>query len=151
MQQCTMTALVNRSAEAPHAARVALMRTLEAGDALTTFPDAALVLSELVTNAVQHTRSESIRVDIDLHDDGRLRLVVVDTAPGPVEPRVAAPGDGSGRGLRIVDQVASDWGVEVGASTKAVWAELVPRHDVDHGGAPEGTDEIRRPDPSGPP
>ena len=81
--------------------------------------DAALMVSELVTNAVRHgigaitlrIEAEPDAVRVEVADDGK---VVV--APNPT------PGDHGGWGLRIVDQLADDWGVLDG-STK-VWFRL---------------------------
>jgi anti-sigma regulatory factor (Ser/Thr protein kinase) len=85
-----------------------------------------LVLSELVTNAVQHGRGPiGIRIDCE---DASVRIEVSDAAPNPaaVTPRYA-PLDGSGgMGLRIIDAMCLGWGAhENGSGTgKTVWAEL---------------------------
>lgn len=86
--------------------------------------DAALVLSELVTNAL---RAGSTAVTVHLQVwPGRLRVAVSDAAPG--RPRLRRPGirETSGRGLQVVAALADDWGVtELGdGGGKQVWAEL---------------------------
>lgn len=81
--------------------------------------DAALMVSELVTNALVHgIGTITLRIDVEpaalrveVSDEGNVAL-----APSPT------PGAHGGRGLRIVDQVADDWGVLEG-STK-VWFRL---------------------------
>ena len=81
-----------------------------------------LLTSELVTNAVVHARSDA-RVRLRL-GPGMLRVEVGDDDPGlPVarEPDAAGPG---GRGLRILDEVASRWGVDPDGPGKVVWFEL---------------------------
>lgn len=92
-----------------------------AGDML--LDDAALVLSELVTNAL---RAGGTTVTVQLQVwPGRLRVAVSDTAPG--RPQVRHPGthDTSGRGLQVVAALADDWGViELDDGGKQVWAEL---------------------------
>ena len=85
--------------------------------------DAALMVSELVTNAVQHgvgaiwlridAEGDTVRIEVD--DDGNVAV-----APRP------EPGAHGGWGLRIVEQLADDWGVLDG-STK-VWFRLGPPH-----------------------
>lgn len=88
--------------------------------------DAALVVSELVTNAVRHAGTE-MRLALELRD-GALTVSVHDGGPGL--PRViplAERGFG-GRGLAIVVRLAEAWGVAVGEDGgKAVWCRLRPR------------------------
>ncbi|HEX4904835.1 MAG TPA: ATP-binding protein [Acidimicrobiales bacterium] len=84
--------------------------------------DVALLVSELVTNAVRHTddgcsleMTEMARgVHVEVHDCST------------VEPTVGrgGPGDESGRGIRLVQQLASAWGVRRRRGGKAVWFEL---------------------------
>lgn len=92
-------------------------------DTSETLDDAALVVSELVTNALQ---AGSSAVTVDLAVDGaRLRISVTDDAPGM--PRVvrAGPDDQRGRGLPIVAELCRVWGVTPLPGGKQVWAELV--------------------------
>src|SRR5215213_1044525 len=69
--------------------------------------DALLVATELLTNAIEHAGSAptvSLRVSAD-----RVHLEVSDESPAP--PAIQeAPSWGGGYGLRIVDQVAAQWG-----------------------------------------
>lgn len=84
--------------------------------------DAALCLSELVTNAIQHTRGGSeLEMSMAL-DDERLRVEVADEGGG-FEPGEPTPGDERGWGLFIVDNLADGWGVEPGKRT-VVWFEI---------------------------
>ena len=56
-------------------------------------------------------------------DQGRcLRIEVDDTAPE--QPRIRTPDRTGGRGLVLVDRLASSWGVQHHAQHKTVWAEL---------------------------
>jgi anti-sigma regulatory factor (Ser/Thr protein kinase) len=86
--------------------------------------DAALVVSELVTNSMQ---AGAHVVDLTLHGDhGVLRVEVTDDAPGwPKMSAVVALDQVRGRGLRIVDAVAAAWGARPERVGKTVWAELV--------------------------
>jgi anti-sigma regulatory factor (Ser/Thr protein kinase) len=86
--------------------------------------DAALVLSELVTNALR-AGGTSVTVHLQVWP-GRLRLAVGDSGPG--RPRLRSPGiyETSGRGLQVVAALADEWGVTEfdHDGGKEVWAEL---------------------------
>ena len=84
--------------------------------------DAALVVTELATNAVLHAGS-AFSVSLAL-SGGAIRISVGDTVPlGPtgVDKQLAAA---SGHGLGVVAAMATRWGVETAPRGKAVWAEL---------------------------
>jgi hypothetical protein len=84
--------------------------------------DAALVVTELATNAVLHARS-AFSVSLAL-SGGAIRISVGDTVPlGPtgVDRQLAAA---PGHGLGVVAAMATRWGVQTVPSGKAVWAEL---------------------------
>jgi len=88
--------------------------------------DAALVISELVTNAVRHAGTE-VRVALELRD-GRLTVSVHDRGPGLPHLIPPAERDFGGRGLAIVARLAEAWGVAVADDGgKAVWCRLWPR------------------------
>jgi len=85
--------------------------------------DALLIVSELVTNATSHSSGE---VSLHLRASGTLlRIEVhdeqVDTLPETRDPSDTEPG---GRGLHLVTALSSNWGWEVGAHTKTIWAEI---------------------------
>ncbi|WP_233221401.1 ATP-binding protein [Streptomyces carminius] len=91
---------------------------------------AALLLSELIANAVRHACGPSIRIVIDRPAQDRVYVAVVDRAPRQV-PEVRAPGPEavSGRGLVLVEELADRWGCEVLGPVrrpwgKRVWAEM---------------------------
>ncbi|WP_455351559.1 ATP-binding protein [Streptomyces sp. SYSU K217416] len=92
---------------------------------------AALVVSELVTNAVVHTGSNQVGCELTV-DEGRLRITVRDQGVLPTGPRLRrdSPEEG-GRGLLLVDALSSAWGAqETGRAGsgrgpgRLVWAEL---------------------------
>jgi anti-sigma regulatory factor (Ser/Thr protein kinase) len=84
--------------------------------------DAALVISELTTNALRAGGS-SVTVSLQVWP-GRLRVTVTDRAAG--RPRLRQPEvrETSGRGLQVVAALADDWGVTDLDQGKQVWAEL---------------------------
>ena len=84
--------------------------------------DAALVASEMVTNAVLHGDS-AFRVHVTSDALG-VRIAVEDAQVGVVVPRIAEPEALNGRGLVIVDALSTRWGWEPHAGGKVVWAEL---------------------------
>lgn len=89
--------------------------------------DGALVVSELVGNAVRHARRESIRVVVERVATGTVRVAVADFSRAlPVE-REAGGGDEEGRGLFLVAALAADWGTDQRCWGKVVWAELEGR------------------------
>jgi anti-sigma regulatory factor (Ser/Thr protein kinase) len=105
-----------------------LLARLEAGVAASRASDAALIISELVTNSVVHAEvgaDRAILLELTTLGD-HLRIAVID--PGSqLEPRILAsdldaPG---GLGLRIVQHMSSAWGVvRNGAGTTRVWCDL---------------------------
>ncbi len=82
-----------------------------------------LLLSELVTNAVMHART---RFSVVLtRANAVLRCEVTDASPLAPEPRrTPAEGQAGGRGLLLVESVASRWGVERHRHGKTVWFDL---------------------------
>jgi anti-sigma regulatory factor (Ser/Thr protein kinase) len=87
-----------------------------------TSGDLMLLVSELVTNAVRHARSERFEVRLDVGPE-KLRLEVHDEGAG-FQPEIAPTEDGTGGyGLYIVDRLADRWGVERD-SGGVIWLEL---------------------------
>ncbi len=89
-------------------------------EALTA--DAALIASELATNALTHAASP-FRVVVDRQRDG-LRIGVEDAAEAPLERRAPSTDDISGRGVDIVAALSERWGSSPVPGGKVVWAEL---------------------------
>ncbi|WP_409469895.1 ATP-binding protein [Streptomyces sp. HC307] len=85
----------------------------------------ALLVSELVTNALRHaTGPIGVRLvrPPDLPDV--LLVEVSDPLPDPPHERVARPEDEHGRGLQLVASSSRRWGTRPGESGKTVWFEL---------------------------
>ncbi len=93
----------------------------------------ALIVSELVTNAIVHARCGAGRqVALTLvRGEGAVRVEVRDSGRGVPVPRAAVPfTEESGRGLAVVDAVAADWGVRDEVVGKTVWALLALEPDA---------------------
>jgi anti-sigma regulatory factor (Ser/Thr protein kinase) len=83
--------------------------------------EVAVIVSELVTNCVLHTDTDFVvRVE---HDRQRVRVEVTDYGDGTPTPRVPPVSEPTGRGLRIVRELADDFGVRPLAESpgKTVW------------------------------
>ncbi|QIK66306.1 PAS domain S-box protein [Nocardioides sp. HDW12B] len=116
-------------AEARHAVRAALRTSLPDPDLLDT---AELCVSELVTNAVVHAGTE-IDVAVVLYDGGA-RVEVLDRSAHLPVPRHYVSLASTGRGLLMVDQLCTRWGVSSRVNSKTVWFEVggvsdLPDHD----------------------
>ncbi|MGA5414733.1 ATP-binding protein [Streptomyces pseudogriseolus] len=99
-----------------------------------TCDTAALVVSELVTNAIVHTASS--HVVCELHDgDNLLRIAVRDEGCAPGRPRANTrqrPEEEHGRGLLLVDALCRAWGAQEHGPGLLVWAELARTADAPH-------------------
>ncbi|MFD1542568.1 ATP-binding protein [Nonomuraea guangzhouensis] len=90
--------------------------------------DALLVLTELAANAVRHTYSGlpggHIRVRVVRLNAGLIRVEVLDDGSQSLPTlRDASLSDACGRGLRLVEELASEWGWRhFGGQRCAVWA-----------------------------
>lgn len=109
-------------------ARRAVEESLAAAIPPTVLSDAKLLVSELVTNSVQHGGLEpddSIGLSVEV-DEGSEVIRVTVSHPGAgfdlseAVPRSSALG---GRGLHLVEQIAKRWGLTRDGTT-AVWFEL---------------------------
>jgi anti-sigma regulatory factor (Ser/Thr protein kinase) len=84
--------------------------------------DIALMVSELVTNAIRHAGTD-FRVTVD-RTPAAVRVSVTDGAPGRPVALDPGPQDLSGRGLMIVDRLADAWGVDPARPGKTVWFSI---------------------------
>ncbi len=90
--------------------------------------DAALIVSELMTNAADASvvLPERPPVTLRLLATGKSLVIEVwDQSPQDVKPREAGADDECGRGLTVVAALSDRWGCErTGHGRKVVWAEL---------------------------
>jgi anti-sigma regulatory factor (Ser/Thr protein kinase) len=96
-----------------------------------------LITSELVTNAILHARS-AVEVAITC-TEVTIRVEVADESPTPPTLRRYSKDAPTGRGLRILDALATRWGVEFEGKGKSVWFEVAPGGSVTW---PEGTELV---------
>lgn len=83
---------------------------------------AQLLLTELVSNAIRHSEY-ALEVQIDLADTV-LRVDVVDTSHRMPVLLAAGAAATSGRGLRLVEMLATSWGIDAREHGKSVWFTL---------------------------
>src|SRR4051794_27527485 len=84
--------------------------------------DVQLIVDELVTNAIQHSRGP-VTLAIGRRPD-RIVVQVQDPSSASPEPEATDVLADSGRGLLLVEQLAADWGTTPTADGKRVWAEV---------------------------
>ncbi|MCU1672432.1 MAG: stage sporulation protein [Frankiales bacterium] len=88
--------------------------------------EALLLVTELVTNAVVHAGTE---LDLVVSTDGpTLRVEVSDRSPGalPVVREAPAETREGGRGIFLLDALATEWGTRHFGTGKSVWFQLGP-------------------------
>jgi two-component sensor histidine kinase len=101
---------------------------IEAGVCASAVTDAALVISELLSNALRHAGplpGSAIRVAWDLDADS-VRVAVSDGG-GPTRPELGEPALATtgGRGLWIVAKLSRRWGTLCDDEGTTVWAEVL--------------------------
>src|SRR6266571_3701890 len=120
--------------ESPRAAREFARQTLRQWDMSAAFADTAVVVSELVTNALFHGaqvgsgESACGQVELTLwHRVSDLVCAVTDPSAEPPVLRPADPCAEAGRGLQVVQALTIAWGwAMLGPGRKVVWAALDP-------------------------
>jgi len=112
------TLRLTRTADAPARVRHALQQVC-AGAPASVVDDAMLLTSELVTNAVRHADGD-LTVAIEREGDS-IAVTVADEAEAAPVLRDAKPGDIGGRGLHLVDSIASAWGWNPTGHGKLIW------------------------------
>jgi len=98
--------------------------------------DAALVISELLSNAIRHARplhGSWLRVAWSV-DGGSIEVAVTDGG-SPTRPRPAHASRSSlgGRGISIIEHLARTWGVRADDGVLTVWA-ILPAVPASHAG-----------------
>ncbi|MGW3814557.1 SpoIIE family protein phosphatase [Streptomyces sp. NPDC005046] len=102
--------------------RAFLGKAMTSWDCGPAADDARLLLSEILTNAVQHAQGP-----IGLHlcrTATDLTVEVSDYSPHLPQPRTATEDEESGRGLILVRTLADDWGVRPTDAGKTTWFTL---------------------------
>ncbi|WP_405536133.1 MEKHLA domain-containing protein [Streptomyces sp. NBC_00075] len=110
------------TASAVSVGRAFLSEALAAWDCLQQTDDARLLVSEILTNAVQHAQGPLV-----LHlrrTVTELAVEISDLSPHLPQPRLAAHDEESGRGLILVDTLADSWGVRPDERGKTTWFTL---------------------------
>jgi anti-sigma regulatory factor (Ser/Thr protein kinase) len=89
--------------------------------------DVALLVSELVTNAVRHagaSAGDSIHLSVVV-GSSRVRVEVADPGPGfEAAPSAPTRFQSSGWGLYLVSRLSDRWGIDRAAHGTSVWFEL---------------------------
>lgn len=112
------------------AARRHLRETLRDWELLALADESVLVLSELLTNAVEHSRNpdRTVRTHFSRLPGGcgvRIEVHDADTAHLPCADPAADEDAVRGRGLRLVAACTRErWGVVLMSGSKAVWGEV---------------------------
>ncbi len=110
------------STSAPFQART-MLGALAADLDPETLGDLRIVLSELVSNAVKYGPGTPIHVELEVKARTRVSGEIVDHGEPARAPRIhERPGAHGGYGMRLVDSLATAWGVREGSTD--VWFEL---------------------------
>ena len=83
---------------------------------------AALLITELVTNAVLHARTPIV-VSVE-SSPGTVFLAVDDKAAGEPVARDYGIDAATGRGIKLVRELSTRWGVDRSGVGKRVWCEI---------------------------
>jgi anti-sigma regulatory factor (Ser/Thr protein kinase) len=114
------------TAAAVPAARHLLLELLRVWQSPHDHDDAALLVTELVSNVVDHVGGESdLTIEVSLAE-AWLRIAVVDGSAIRPVVRELSTEQPRGRGLLMVQEIADRWGVEDHDGGKRIWLELVP-------------------------
>ncbi|WP_433612248.1 SpoIIE family protein phosphatase [Dactylosporangium sp. CA-139114] len=131
----------------PGLAREAIRTIAHERDLVPVLDEALLLVTELTTNSVVHAGTE---VDLEITaSDTSLTVAVLDFSPGVVTPRSSETGGElpeRGRGLLLVEQMATAWGTVHFTGGKGVWFRLdvtpADRLDVPSFDLPSAVDSL---------
>jgi serine/threonine-protein kinase RsbW len=115
---------LERVPESAEAARRLVRDALASWGLLQVGHPAGVVVTELVSNAVRHTRSTGLSVSVVRLAPRRVCIGVLDQDRRRPEFKPWSLEAESGRGLLLIDAMASAWGVDVLPDGKRVWALL---------------------------
>lgn len=131
--------------ESARAARDLVRRAL--GDHHPSAADAQVLVSELVSNAIAHSRSGQpggkLTVAVEASADSPDVVIRVYDAGAAGQPTLRRPrrDNEHGRGLRIVAALAAEWGTETADSGRSTWCRISP-------GAQPKAPRTRQPEPA---
>jgi CheY-like chemotaxis protein len=108
--------------EAPRTARRFIEETLHSQEDEAFVEKIQLLISEVVTNAVEYSQQE-IHVEVFIQPSS-IRVEVTDKSTDLPKLRIPEADSPTGRGLMIVSSVADRWGVNTFDEGKTVWFEL---------------------------
>jgi anti-sigma regulatory factor (Ser/Thr protein kinase)/anti-anti-sigma regulatory factor len=125
-----LTLRLGPTPDAPSAARRRLAEACAEWGIPDMIENAVIVVSELVSNAVQHAGTDIVvraarrgdYLHVSVRDDDPTPPMAPDATAGP-----GSPLDERGRGLRLVGVHTAAWGSHVSADGKTVWATLRAR------------------------
>jgi anti-sigma regulatory factor (Ser/Thr protein kinase) len=103
-------------------ARVLTRECLQASCSFDTLDTVSLLVTELVTNVILHARTP-MQLTVESSSE-HVRICVEDTSTDRPEPQRNGDGALAGRGLVLVERLASSWGVEATPLGKVVWCEV---------------------------
>jgi serine/threonine-protein kinase RsbW len=111
------------ASQAPGLARRATREVLTSWQVAHLSEPALLIVSELVTNSVKHSKGSLLL--LQMQDTGTgIRIEVHDADPRWPQPCTPTAASESGFGLVLVNALADTWGVCDNPMGKAVWVEL---------------------------
>ena len=116
------TVTLDHSPLSPSSARAAAAEAVTELHLEPMADDVSLVVSELVTNAVRYAEPP-VTLEIEATDD-EVTIAVADGSPGRPNRRDADVDEEGGRGLALIDLLATETGVRPHPPGKTVWAAL---------------------------
>ncbi|PWI12968.1 hypothetical protein DI272_01565 [Streptomyces sp. Act143] len=128
----TSTALPPEPESASRARRFTARTLANWSSPATVTETAELIVTELVTNAIRHTKGDFL---LALHLDGiELTIEVGDHKRAEPRPRTTGLLDENGRGLLLISALTERWGTTPHSGGKSVWCTLpwpTPQHATD--------------------
>lgn len=116
--------------QSPGAARRFVAEILKRWQFDSAIESAQLLTSELVTNAVLHAGTE-VQIVLEAYDH-TVHVEVIDLTKRPPVARYTPYDDlQTGRGLTLLDSVASAWGVNPLDRGKSVWFDIDATRNAD--------------------
>jgi anti-sigma regulatory factor (Ser/Thr protein kinase) len=110
--------------QAPATARDRAGKVLGQWGLASLVDDAAVVVSELATNAISAGATAMTVLIANERFADRVHIAVWDDASGKPELKEPDYDAEHGRGLHLVDALAADWGCDFAQTGKIVWADL---------------------------